>query len=858
MEKKRFKIFTGYNAIFRHELRVLFFTPLSYVFLVAFLLGLSTCIFLIADFYVTDQATPDLLLGFIPWVSLIFVPALSMTAWNMGGVSREMDLIYSLPVAPIAILLGKFSAGFCLLLIALSMTFPFALTVEFLGDPDAGVMLASYIASALLLGTYLAISLMASALFREQVGGFVAGVAIIFVLMLCGWDVFGKFMIDILPSWVWEALVIFSPITWFTQIGEGLVSFQSLVYFVVTIASGLFITHLFLEERRFGSARQIASIKRLSQYFLGLSFWISCVVVMQFIPGQFDLTEEKEFSLHEGTIDILSKLPKETYVTFFWSESEDSIPSEIKSHAKRIERLISIMAKRSNINLKYVDPKPDTEQEIEALASRMQQVPMSSGDSFFLGIAVNDSKRSGKIPYLDVRRSSSLEYDIAQLLNGLTRDRPKRIGIVSPLLPSSSIVSEKDGLSFILELKKAYDVAVIPFFDKNIPEDLDTLILIGTDILHEDMLYAIDQYLMKGGSIIVMIDPFTRIKPANNMVDLTPAKEINDISDLILSYGIKYDGTEIVGDSNLSSAVSDGEQGYINYPYWLRTKSSNFSLSNPITANLNEVLFAEAGSFSFTKSGKLDALISTTEYSGSVLKEEISKKDPRDLAIDYENSSGKKSLAVFARGPFVSAFSDKEKLGSKHHAESKLDSLVIAIADVDWIFDPFALQKTSINGETVVRPLNDNISFLLNSIEYAAGDEALIGIRSRGKLNRDFARVNELLQDAQEKLKDKELILSNEIKELELKISETVREAGDVDFDFLPQSIKDKIEEFHLKLLSARRELRDIRYSIKAEINTLGRTIAFLNIISGPLMIVILSVVIFNYRRSRALKKNHY
>ena len=142
----------------------------------------------------------------------------------------------------------------------------------------------------------------------------------------CGWDVFGKFMIDILPSWVWEALVIFSPITWFTQIGEGLVSIQSLVYFVVTIASGLFITHLFLEERRFGSARQIASIKRLSQYFLGLSFWISCVVVMQFIPGQFDLTEEKEFSLHEGTIDILSKLPKETYVTFFWSESEDSIP----------------------------------------------------------------------------------------------------------------------------------------------------------------------------------------------------------------------------------------------------------------------------------------------------------------------------------------------------------------------------------------------------------------------------------------------------------------------------------------------------------------------------------------------------
>ena len=131
---------TGFAAIFRHELRVLFFAPLTYLFQGAFLLALGACIFLIASFYTTDEATVRLLIVFVPWVSLVLIPALAMSAWSDGHSNRELELIFALPIKPISVVLGKFAAGYSLLLLTLTMTFPFYLTVAYLGDPDPGVV----------------------------------------------------------------------------------------------------------------------------------------------------------------------------------------------------------------------------------------------------------------------------------------------------------------------------------------------------------------------------------------------------------------------------------------------------------------------------------------------------------------------------------------------------------------------------------------------------------------------------------------------------------------------------------------------------------------------------------------------
>ena len=844
---------SGFRAVFGHELRMLFFAPLSYLFQIAFLLGLSTCVFVVTDFYASDEATMRLLLAFIPWVSLILIPSLAMSAWVDSQADRGLELTFTLPVGLAAIVLGKFSAGYVLLLLTLGLTFPFVLTLGYLGDPDLGVITSGYLACALLLGVCFSLALFAAALVREPVGGFVTGVALLFLIMLCGWDIFGRLLRTTLPQWAWESLAAYSPVTWLSSLGAGVLYFQGLFYFLATISVALMATHWVVWARRAGGIRRhVTQRQGVTVLALGV-LWLVGIPLSSYLPGQLDLTAQNEFSLHSGTKKVLERLPQGVRVTLYWSESEDTVPVLIKSHARRIERLLSTMAAFSNLELAQVDPRPDTQEELQALSQGIRRVPMSSGDHFFLGMAVEHKDRAGRIAYLDIRRDSLLEYDIALALNGLTRETTPKIAVISPLLPSTSALSGREGLSFMAELKRAYDVAVVPFFKSRLPDDLDALLLIGTDILRADMLYRIDQYVMSGGSLIVMIDPYTRVKPANNVTNPQPSADINDISDLLQRYGVTYQGESVIGDVNVASVVSDDQQGRLSYPFWLRIRAAGLSSTHPATANLNEVLMVEPGALQLAVGGGHTPLIVTTAKAGSYSRGDFAGKTPRKLALDFVAEGGKRVLAAAIKGPLKSAFVQAPEglSGSFHQKVSNGAPAVFVVADVDWLFDPFALQQTNMGGEIVVRPLNDNLAFLLNMVEYATGDQALMEIRSRGQLQRPFTRIAALFRDAQARLQNEEAGLTREVAKLEAKIGLVSEGLGDIEFGQLPENIKTQLREFEPKLLTARRNLREMRAGIRAEVDSLTRRLTLLNLLCGPLIVLVLAWVVFRTRRTQ-------
>jgi len=846
----------GFSAVFRHELRMLFFAPLSYLFQIAFLLGLSTCVFLVTDFYATDEATIRLLLVFIPWISLILIPSLAMSSWMDSQADRELELTFTLPVGLAAVVLGKFAAGYVLLLLTLGLTFPFVLTLGYLGDPDPGVIVSGYLACALLMGVCFSLALFAAAVVREPVGSFVTGVALLFFIMLCGWDVFGRLLRTTLPQWAWESLAAYSPVTWLSSLGAGVLYAQGLFYFLATIAISLVATLWIVRGHRAGGVRrQVTRRQMVMALALGV-LWLLGIPLSSYVPGQVDLTAQSEFSLHAGTRTVLDRLPQGVRVTFYWSDSEDTVPVLIKSHARRIERLLSTMAASSHVKLVQVDPRPDTQEELQALSQGIHRVPMSSGDHFFLGLTVEHEDRVGHIAYLDIRRDSLLEYDIALALNGLTREQTPKIAVISPLLPSTSAMFEREGLSFMAELKRAYDVAVVPFFKTHLPDDLDAVLLIDADILHKDMLYEIDQYVMSGGSLIVMIDPYTRVKPANNVTNAQPSVDINDISDLLQRYGVTYQGKSVIGDANLASVVSDDQQGRLSYPFWLRVRESGLSSTHPATANLNEVLMVEPGALLLAASKGNTPLVVTTPKAGSYSLEGFDGKTPRKLALDFVAKGGERVLAAAIKAPFKSAFADAPDgfPNGLHLGTSDGASTVFIVADVDWLFDPFSLQKTQLEGETAVRPLNDNLAFLLNMVEYATGDQALMEIRSRGQLQRPFTRIAALFRNAQSRLKDEEADLTREIAELETKIGAVSKGLGDIEFEQLPENIKKQLREFEPKLLSARRNLRQIRAGIRAEVDSLTRNLTLFNLLCGPLIVLILAWAVFRRRRAQSLR----
>jgi len=848
--------FNGTLAIFRHELRLLFFSPLSYLFQLGFLAALSAFIFLVADFYATDEASIRPMLTFLPWVSLILVPALAMRTWVDDNSDRSMELTITLPVQTCAVVLGKFFAGYMILLITLLFTLPIVGTVYYLGDPDPGVLFSGYFASALLLASYYSISLFAASVAREPVGAFIIGIVFLFFLLLLGWDVFGRFLNGYIDNSIVEMLSNFSPKTWLVHLSRGTIDFTGVFYFILVSATALTGTTWICNNRSQGAFSKKRFLRGSLVTMAFFLFPALLIILSKELPGEWDLTAENEFTLHAGSYQILEKLNSNTRATLYWSSSEPSVPTSIKSHAERAQQMLKRLAHKSKgkLILQIIDPKPDSDSELEAISSGAKKIPMSSGDNFYLGLSVEHGSKKGSIPYLDIRRGQHLEYDIAVALNGLSRTITPKIGIISPLIPSAAVNAERQGMSFLSELKNAYDIAIIPYFKTTLPSNLNALVLIDVSILRKEMLYAIDQFVMRGGSLVVMIDPYLRSNRNSNKVNPDPSKEINDISDLLMKYGARYLGKDVVGDVAFSSVVTDKQQVRLSYPFWMRIRGDGLSHSHPTTADLNELFLVEAGSLEIKDPGKSLALITTSKSSGTLFRKHFFAKTPRELARSFSSDNKERIIATFLRGPFKSAFQriDPESSGT-HMTSSQDDPTIFVVADIDWLFDPFSLQKMNIGGRLIVRPLNDNITFLLNMIEYASGEQSLIAIRSRGKIQRPFTRVTTLFQSAEKEFKEQELALSRKVSEIESRMAQYSKSVAGSNIGRLPKDVKDSLIKFRQELLPARRELRMVRRKIRDQVDSLGKRLVFINLLAGPLAVLILAGAVYIFRRRKKI-----
>ncbi len=844
-------------AVFRHEWRQLIYSPLTYVFQAGFLVFLAACIFLIADFYASDEASIRPMLTFLPWVALILVPALAMRAWTDEPGDRSIELTLTLPAPLWSVVGGKFLAGAAVLLLVLLFTAPFVVTVAYLGDPDFGVVFAGYLAAALLLLTFYAIALFAAAVMREPVGAFVLSIALLFFLLLLGWEVFGRLLRDQIPASLYGVIAGFSPKFWLDRLSGGYIEFAGLFYFLTVPLLFLMATVMVIKARGRSLSVGANAVRGMIAMLISLVGFTFLLAGAREIPLGVDLTSEKEFTLHQGTLDVIKKLPEGVEIDFYWSEGEASVPAGIKSHARRIRDHLQTIAARSEgrVSVSITDPEPDSLREEEALAAGLQKVPMSSGDSFFLGATFRLGKRVGAIPYFDIRRERLLDYDVALALNGLARKQTVKLGILSSLLQSKNVDEIRPGLSFISQLKQAYDIAIIPSFTAVLPQNLDVLLVIDATFLQREMLYQIDQFVMQGGSLIVMMDPRVRFNPASNAVTPQPSDEINDISDLLLKYGVRYQGEQVTGDLNLASFVVDRQQRRLTYPYWMRVRKEGLANTHPVTANLNEVFFAEAGSLSIVAKERGTPIVSTTEKSGSLERKAFASGQSAELAAKFQPDGKSRIIAAMLRGPFASAFGGNGDVGpgaadgKKQLYQSTGSPLVFAVADADWVFDPFSLQKVELNGRVIVRPLNDNLTFLLNMVEYASGDPALIAIRSRGQLQRPFKRVAELFSRAQQKYREQEAEQVQKISNVEAEIAKIPSAAGVERIDQLPKTIRSKMRELQRELLPVRRNLREIRLKIRNDVEQLGRRLTIINLLSGPFLVLVFGALAIMFRR---------
>lgn len=234
--------------LFKREFLAYFRSPVAYVFLIVFLFTSVMLAFFLGNFFKANTASLEAFFVFHPWLFLFLIPAAGMRLWSEEKRTGTIELLFTLPVTTLEAVLGKFLAAWTFLIVAILLSFPLALTVAYLGNPDWGVIFTSYLGSILMASSYLGVCSLMSALTKNQVISFVLSLLVCLVLVLLGWSVFNGILSAVMPVWMVDILANFSFLTHFEAFTKGIVDPKDVVYFLSLTGFTLFLNVVALER----------------------------------------------------------------------------------------------------------------------------------------------------------------------------------------------------------------------------------------------------------------------------------------------------------------------------------------------------------------------------------------------------------------------------------------------------------------------------------------------------------------------------------------------------------------------------------------------------------------------------------
>lgn len=238
------------NVVLRRELASYFSTPIAYIFIIIFLVLAGVFTFDLGQFYERSQADLNSFFNFIPWLYLVLVPAVAMRLWSEERRSGTIELLMTLPISTFQIVTGKFLAAWLFIGLALILTFPLWMTVNYLGEPDNGVILAGYIGSWLMSGGFLAIGSCLSAATKNQIIAFILTLVVCFAMVVTGFSIVQDAFSTWAPLWLIDAIASLSFLTHFDAISRGVIDLRDIVYFGVLIVGFLYATALVVDHKK--------------------------------------------------------------------------------------------------------------------------------------------------------------------------------------------------------------------------------------------------------------------------------------------------------------------------------------------------------------------------------------------------------------------------------------------------------------------------------------------------------------------------------------------------------------------------------------------------------------------------------
>ncbi len=627
---------------------------------------------------------------------------------------------------------------------------------------------------------------------------------------------------------------------------------------------------------------------------------VFCIVVAinaiaGFLNGRADLTQDHLYTLADGTKKILGRLEAPVTVRLYTTDSKEFMtPSEL-SMSRRVEELIREYVKNSKgkLTFKKLNPEPDTDAEDSAVLDGVQAgASRESGQEITMGIAVECLDAKEVIPFVPARPETMLEYDLSRAIAAVHDGKKSKIVVMTSMAvgggpPTNFQAPPPQPWVAYSELEKDYQVETIPGTSTVIPEGTDLLVVLHPYDITDEGQYAIDQYLLKGGRVITAVDPMlfaSRFMAAGNpMMGGAPGPPpSSNLAKLFSAWGIGYDDTRVVADSRYPTQIRDGVA-----PTVLSLSREALNKDDVVTQYLNDLFLITPGAFTVTAPDGVTAttLASTSKDIQLVATfdaDPTQKEAIQRIRENFKSLNESRVLAVKLKGNFKSAFPDgkpksaadadkkdedkkdgekddkkdadkpKEEEKDTSLKQSEKEGVVIAIADSDFLYDEFAVQKMQVMNQVIIQPMNGNLTAFQNMVEQLSGASELSDIRSRSSVRRPFTKLNEWLKEAESKHMAEYKKFDSQKREAEQEINNILAaKPGDIKEAIMSPEVQQKVEQLRKDMVDYSKKAREINKQIKKDFDWRQNVIKLGNAVTMPLLVIAFGIGLYFFRRSQ-------
>ena len=570
------------------------------------------------------------------------------------------------------------------------------------------------------------------------------------------------------------------------------------------------------------------------------------------LPGaRLDLTEQKLYTISDGTRQILKDLDEPVTLYFFFSESASKDLVVLRNYARRVEEMLREYERvaEGKLQLHIIDPQPFSEAEDRAAEFGLQAVPLShTGEQLYFGLAgTNELAQREIIPFFALEQEGLLEYELSRLVNGLAQLEKPQVGLISglPIAGGMNPMSGQPSAPWVVyeQLQQVFDVQELEADLDQVPADIDVLLLVHPKILSEAALFAIDQFVLRGGKLLAFIDPLAEADQSMEaMMDGMADGKASDLAPLLSAWGVAYNPEQVVLDSRLGMSVSRG-QGQLPARHigWLEVEKQFMSTDDTVTVPLQLLTVATAGALQPMEGATTEflPLLSSSQRSALVSSSRFGNlQDPEDLLRGFKSDEDVYHFAARLQGPASTAYPEGLE-GRQPELNEAANINVLLVADTDLLTDRMWVQVQDFFGQRIPQPWADNGGFLINALDNLSGSEALISVRSRGDFSRPFTVVEDLQRQAESRYRASELRLQQQLEQTEQRLLELQQGQDPSQLTELSAEQEAEIQRFLDEKLEIRKQLRDVRYELNADIERLGTQLKVINIALVPALLTL-------------------